>query len=68
MSESDPSFDGRLKDSLTWWLGKKKPFIINNEYEIRLLFIDKINHSAKIQVTNLKTQETHEVKWGVLGD
>jgi hypothetical protein len=57
MSDSRPSFDGKLKDSLTWWLGKSKPFIVNDEYEIRLLFIDKINNSAKIQVTNLKTNE-----------
>ena len=57
MSDSRPSFDGKLKDSLVWWLGKKKPFIVNDEYEIKLLFIDKINNSAKIQVTNLKTNE-----------
>lgn len=57
MSESHPSFDGKLKDSLVWWLGKKKPFIVNDEYEIKLLFIDKVNNSAKIQITNLKTNE-----------
>lgn len=62
MSESDKSFDGKLKDSLTWWLGKKKPFIVNDEYEIRLLFIDKINNSAKIQITNLKTFEVNELE------
>jgi hypothetical protein len=45
----------KLKDSLYWWLGKKKPFIINNEYKLELLFVDKINNSAKIRVTNLKT-------------
>ena len=60
---STPSFDGKLKDTLTWWLGKKKPFIVNDEYEISLLFIDKENNSAKIQITNLKnkTSETIEV-------
>lgn len=57
MSDSSPSFGGKLKDSLVWWLGKKKPFIVNDEYEIKLLFIDKINNSAKIQITNLKTNE-----------
>jgi len=45
----------KLKDSLTWWLGKKRPFIVNDEYSIELLFIDKLNNSAKIKVTNLKT-------------
>ena len=57
MSDSRPSFDGKLRDSLVWWLGKSKPFIVNDEYEIRLLFIDKVNNSAKIQITNLKTNE-----------
>ena len=51
------SYKDKIKDSLTWWLGKSKPFIINDEYEIKLLFIDKINHSAKIEITNLKTKE-----------
>ena len=52
-----------LKDSIHWWLGKSKPLNINGEYEVKLLFIDKINHSAKIQITNLKTKqvETMEV-------
>lgn len=58
----DRSYDGKLKDSLTWWLGKKKPFIVNDEYEIKLLFIDKINNSAKIQITNLKTNEVQEME------
>jgi hypothetical protein len=45
----------KLKSSLYWWLGKKRPFIINDEYKLELLFIDKINNSAKIRVTNLRT-------------
>jgi len=44
-------------DSIYYWLGKSRPFNINGEYEIKLLFIDKINHSAKIEITNLKTKE-----------
>lgn len=51
------SYANRLKDSLTWWLGRKRPFIVNDEYQIELLFIDKVNNSAKIKVTNLKTGE-----------
>ncbi len=56
MLENTPSYRDKIKDTLTYWLGKKKPFIINDEYEIRLLFIDKVNNSAKIEITNLKTK------------
>jgi len=57
------SYKNKLQDSLVWGLGKKKPFQINGEYEVRLLFIDKVNNSAKIEITNLKTKkvETLEV-------
>lgn len=58
----EQSYKDTLKDTLTWWLGKKRPFVINNEYEIRLLFIDKINNSAKIEITNLKTKEVETVE------
>jgi len=58
MSSEIPSYDGKLKDTLTWWLDKRQPFIVNDEYEIRLLFIDKVNNSAKIEITNLKTKAT----------
>lgn len=54
------SYAYKLKDSLTWWLGKKRPFSINDEYKIELLFIDKVNNSAKIKITNLKTGQTVE--------
>lgn len=49
------SYANKLKDSLYWWLGKKRPFFINDEYKLELLFVDTINMSAKIRVTNLKT-------------
>ena len=58
----EKSYENTLKDSLTWWLGKRKSFIINDEYEIRLLFIDKINHSAKIEITNLKNKSKQTVE------
>jgi hypothetical protein len=48
-------YGNKLKDSLYWWLGKSRPFIINDEYKLELLFVDKINNSAKIRITNLKT-------------
>jgi hypothetical protein len=54
------SFANKIKDSLTWWLGKKKAFVINDEYKLELLFIDKVNNSAKIKVTNLKSGEVLE--------
>jgi hypothetical protein len=57
----ETSYANKLVNSLYWWLGKKRPFIINDEYKIDLLFIDKENNSAKIRVTNLKSgivQET----------
>ena len=53
----DISYANKLKTQLYWWLGSRRPFIINDEYKIELLFIDKINNSAKIQITNLKTGE-----------
>lgn len=49
------SYANKIKDSLYWWLGLKKPFFINDEYKLELLFLDKINNSAKIRITNLKT-------------
>ena len=44
-----------IKDSIYYWLGKKRPFIVNNEYKIELLYLDKENNSAKILVTNIKS-------------
>ena len=54
---SDVSYANKLKTQLYWWLARNRPFNINDEYKIELLFIDKINNSAKIQITNLKTGE-----------
>jgi hypothetical protein len=51
------SYANKLKTQLYWWLGRRRPFIINDEYKIELLHIDKENNSAKIQITNLKTGE-----------
>ncbi len=41
-----------------WWLGRRRPFYIGDEYEISLLEIDRKSGSAKIQITNLKTGKT----------
>jgi hypothetical protein len=54
-------FKDKIKDSMFWWLGKKKPFILNAEYKLELLFIDKVNNSAKIRITNLKNEEITEL-------
>ena len=54
----DISYANKLKTQLYWWLGKRRPFVINDEYRIELLFIDKENNSVKIQVTNLKTGDS----------
>ena len=56
----EQSYKSKLKDTLTWWLGKRKSFIINDEYEIKLIFIDKINNSAKIEIINLKEEADSE--------
>ena len=54
-------YEGKLKTQLYWWLKKGgKPFVINNEYQIDLLFIDKEHLSVKLLITNLKTLETEE--------
>lgn len=54
------SYANKLKDYLYWWLGKKRPFFINDEYKLELVFIDKVNNSVKILVTNLKTGDVIE--------
>lgn len=53
-------FAGVLKDSMYWWLSRRKPFIINDEYKLELLYIDKENYTAKIKITNLKNPSKEE--------
>ena len=60
MSDKLSSYADKLKDSLYWWLGKKRPFIVNDEYKIELLHIDREHLSAKIRVTNIKSGEIVE--------
>ena len=54
------SYVGKVKTNLWWWLGKNRPFILEDLFKIELLFIDHKNGSAKIQITNLKTGDTVE--------
>ena len=55
--EQVAEYAGKLKDSIIWWLGKRKPFVINDEYKIELLYLDREHYSAKLKITNLKTGE-----------
>ena len=55
--EQVAEYAGRLKDSIVWWLGRRKPFIINDEYRVELLYIDREHYSAKLKITNIKTGE-----------
>ena len=50
-----------IHDEFTWWLGRKG-FVLNNEYRIDLIWIDKVNNSAKIKITNIKTKDSEEVE------
>jgi hypothetical protein len=54
------SYANKLKTSLYWWLSGNRPFYVNDDYKIELLFIDVKNRSAKIQITNLKTGKVME--------
>ena len=51
-----------LVDSISWWLNKKRPFVINDQYSIELVALNKTNNTAKIKVTNLMTKVTQEVE------
>ena len=62
MDETSHTSKQNIKDSMYYWLGKTKPFYINGEYKLTLLFIDKINNSAKIEITNLKTKATQTIE------
>jgi hypothetical protein len=62
------SYADKLKSSLYWWLSKTRPFIVNDEYQIDLLFIDKDNNTAKIRVTNIRTNESQTLGMKEVGD
>jgi hypothetical protein len=49
-----------IESTMYWWLSKGRPFIINNEYKLELITIDYKHGTAKINITNLKTQEVLE--------
>ena len=43
-----------------WWLSKKRTFFIGDDYEIRLLEVDRSSGAVKIEVINSKTGEVKE--------
>ena len=55
-------FASKIKDKLYWWLKASRPFIINNEYKLELLHIDRDYQSVKILITKLSTGEVQEVQ------
>lgn len=47
-------YAGVIRDSICWKLGTKKPFIINDEYKLELLYIDNRRGKVEIRITNIK--------------
>lgn len=54
------SYIGKLFSSVDWWLAKRRPFIINDEYKVELLHINTKTFTAKVRFTNLKTEQSVE--------
>ena len=54
-------YAGKLKTQLYWWLQKNgRPFFINDDYKLELLYVDAENLSCKVLITNLKSGEVVE--------
>lgn len=47
--------NAKIVNAMYWWLNRRRSFIVNDEYEIELIEIDKKRNTAKILVRNLKT-------------
>ena len=54
-------FADTIKTSLYWWLRYDKPFVINDEYSLKLLHIDKNKDMVKVLITNLKNLDQHSI-------
>lgn len=54
------STDRKVVTSMYWWLSKRRPFFIGDEYKVELQAIDKNTGCVRILVTNLKTGETEQ--------
>lgn len=46
-----------ISTKMYWWLSRKRPFFIGDDYEIRLLEVDRQSGCVKIEVINSKTGE-----------
>ena len=44
-----------------WWLSRKRPFYIGDEYEIRLLEIDRKSGAVKVEIINSKNDKKEQV-------
>lgn len=47
------SFEGKVKDSLCWWLGKRRPFNLDDRWQIQLLSVNTEGKCARIKITKL---------------
>jgi hypothetical protein len=54
------SSDRKVVSAMYWWLSKRRPFFIGDEYKVELQAIDKNTGCVRILVTNLKTGEVQE--------
>jgi len=58
------SFKDKIVSKFSWWLKSSNDFIINDEYSIKLIYIDKTKNMVKIEVTNLKNNQVTELVQG----
>lgn len=56
-SSRPASYRDKLRDTIFWNLSTRRPFIVNDEYKVELLSIDFNTYTARIKVTNIKTNE-----------
>lgn len=59
------SFANTVRGSLYWWLRYDKPFILNDEYSLKLLHIDKGKDMVKVLITNLKNKNQTKIELSI---
>lgn len=47
----------KIVNKMFWWLSKRRPFYIGDEYMIELSEIDLKHGTVKINITNLKDKK-----------
>jgi len=55
------STDRKIETAMYWWLSKRRPFFIGDEYKIELQAMDKNTGCVRILITNLKTGKQEEI-------